>query len=144
MQQFTPNEIKRAMAPRSAGGLGARSALEAQVVLDRIVDREDEAEVAYDDFTTAEYGAFIASIVRAAYASRVKVGEMERGAYYDTTRWSMKASGVTAKQVRDVLAHRDGQSMASYGSFGGYSTIGNVTPVGTDEFIVESVYHIGD
>jgi len=106
---------------------------------------EDWCSDQYDEFTAGAYDAFIAEIVRAAYAKRVQVGEVDRGAYYDITTYTLVASGVTVEQVRKVLSAGDGQAMASFGIFGGYSTIGRVQQmVDSGTFVVESVYHIGD
>jgi len=99
------------------------------------------------DATAADaYAAHVASIVRAAYAARTPVGETERSAYYDVTRYAFDVPSLAldANAVRSILAARDGQSMASYGSFGGYSTVGRVTQETPVRFVVESVYHIGD
>ena len=110
----------------------------------KLDDADDRAEVEYDDFAAQEYLRFARETVRAAYAAREKVGEMDRGAYYDTTTYAIRTA-IDPRVVRDVLSSGDGKSMASYGSFGGYSTIGRVE-AGPESgtVLVESVYHIGD
>jgi hypothetical protein len=101
-----------------------------------------------DEADADAYADYVRSAVKAAYATRTQVGETDRGAWYDTTTYQFSvdpAFGLTANRVRDVLAAGDGQSMYSYGKFGGYSTIGTVHPTETPgTFTVESVYHIGD
>lgn len=102
-----------------------------------------------DDESNADaYAAFVRAAVKSAYAARTGSATVERGSYYDTTVYTFHidpAFGLDANGIRDVLAAGDGQSMASYGSFGGYSTIGWVKATETPgTFTVESVYHIGD
>lgn len=83
--------------------------------------------------------------VLASWRDRVAVGDMDRGAYYDTTTYRVALPpGVSANAYRTVIARGDGRSMYAYGSFGGYSTIGNVTDNGDGTANVQSVYHIGD
>lgn len=83
--------------------------------------------------------------IRAAWAARVPVADVERGSFYDVTTFVVVApAGVTASQFRSVISRGDGQSMYSFGTFGGYSTIGSVVDNGNGTFNVQSVYHIGD
>jgi hypothetical protein len=108
-----------------------------------IDDLEDDAEAEYDDYAASEFLSFAREQVRAAYAQRTPVAT-ERGAYYDITKYRI-TTPFPPVLVRSILAAGDGQSMASYGSFGGYSTIGSVSADAyPNAVIVESVYHIGD
>ena len=121
---------------------------------DAVLDRDPDLAVAlddaaadeYDDFKAEQYDAHVASAVRTAYAARTKHGETERGSYYETSKYIFTVESVVVDEqaVRRVLAAGDGQSMASYGSFSNYSTVGRVEAIAPDTFVVESVYHIGD
>lgn len=82
--------------------------------------------------------------VREAWRNRVAIST-DQSAWYDTTLYQMLLpAGESASHVRHILAGGDGLTMASYGKFGGYSTIGRVTDNGDGTLNVESVYHIGD
>lgn len=108
------------------------------------------AEIADDIENAAAYQSHVDAAIREAWAgdNRVRVGETERSAFYDTTRYLIRidpALDVDESRVRKALAAGDGRKMASYGTFGGYATIGRVTFDGEPgAFIVESVYHVGD
>jgi hypothetical protein len=108
-------------------------------------DRENAEAYEYRDEDNAD--AYVSATILDSWRERNASIEVavDRGAYYDTTTYRVRLpKGITASQYRSVIAKGDGQSMASYGSFGGYSTIGNVTDQGDGTALVTSVYHIGD
>jgi hypothetical protein len=103
------------------------------------------AEIADDIDNAAAYVVHRADAIRAAWRSSAVRGDTVRSSYYDTTTYTFTVPfDADATVVRDALAHRDGDNMYAYGSFGGYSTIGHVTEIAPRTFAVESVYHIGD
>jgi hypothetical protein len=105
---------------------------------------ELQAAEAYEYRDEDNADAFTRHAIGTAWTESVEV-RVEGSAFYDTTVYRVVLpDGVSASHLRSVLAKGDGQKMASYGSFGGYSTIGNAVDQGDGTALVESVYHVGD
>lgn len=109
---------------------------------------EDDREAQYDDWAAEQYEARYDEAIVAAWKSAER-GEVDRGAYYDTTPLTMRVPlEVDALAVRNALNRtvfaRIGETMYAYGSAGGYSTLGRVKDVEPGVVVAESVYHIGD